>query len=74
MKRLAVREDIGLHQLMEAVDQQLEDEHKEKNRGDLKEHPEVHPVTVLRPQPRHSGCGRRPDDGAADDVERLDLE
>ena len=46
MQRLAIREDIRFGQLVETVDEQLHDEHKEENGGDLEEQPQIDAVAV----------------------------
>ena len=62
VQRLAVREDVGFGQLVEAVDQQLHDEDEQEDRGDLEEARRVDAIAVARPQPgderRRRACRR----------------
>ena len=41
MQRLAVGEDIGFGQLVEAVDEELHDEDEQEDGGHLEEQPEI---------------------------------
>ena len=59
MQRLAVRKDVRFRELVKSVDQELHDEHRQEDRGDLEEQREVDAVAVTRPQHRHDGRGER---------------
>ena len=74
VERLAVGQHVRFRELVEAVDQELDDEDEQEDRGDLEEAREVHAMAVARPQVRDERGDQRAADGAADDVHRLDLE
>ena len=61
VQRFAVGKDVRFGQLVEAVDQQLDDEHEEEDRGHLEEQPEIDAMAVARPERRDErGRRRRP--------------
>src|SRR5262245_59142215 len=50
VKRLTVREDVRFGQLVEAVNEQLNDEDQQEHRGHLEEQPEIHAMAVSGPE------------------------
>ena len=74
MQRFAIREDIGFCELVKTVNEQLNDEHREKDRGDLEEKREVDPVSVARPHPRHTCGAECASHRAGDDIHGANLE
>src|SRR5262245_48321614 len=73
VQRFTAREQIGLSELVEAVDDELQNEHEQKDGRDLEEEPKIHAVSVPRPEPGHTGREQRPGRGANDHRHRLHL-
>src|SRR4051794_5258098 len=74
VQRLAVGQHMRFGELVEAVDQELHDEDEQENRGDLEKAPEIHAVSVARPEERDERRDERARGGAGGDVHRLHLE
>ena len=51
----AVRQEVLLGHLVDALDEELHDEDEEEDRRDLEEQRQIDAVAVARPEPGHAG-------------------